>query len=183
MRIVISGTHASGKSTLISDFAVRHPEFIVLPDPFNLLNETLDSPSAAMFAAQLRIAADRLRPDEPAASIIAERGPLDFLAYLLALDDLTGSSSSRELLERAAAITTEALRNVDVVVVLPLASEDQIVVGSEEHPALRDAMNHVLLDLIDDFDLVGDHAKIVEIVGDRTERLSALELLVLEPRG
>ena len=32
MRIVVSGTHASGKSTLISDFALRHPEFTVLPD-------------------------------------------------------------------------------------------------------------------------------------------------------
>ena len=36
MRIVISGTHASGKSTLIADFASRRPEFEVFPDPYEL---------------------------------------------------------------------------------------------------------------------------------------------------
>ena len=41
MRIVVSGTHASGKSTLISDFALRHPEFVVLPDPFEALDDAL----------------------------------------------------------------------------------------------------------------------------------------------
>ncbi|MFC4138171.1 MULTISPECIES: hypothetical protein [unclassified Microbacterium] len=34
MRIVVSGTHASGKSTLIDAFAAEHPEYRVLPDPF-----------------------------------------------------------------------------------------------------------------------------------------------------
>ena len=31
MRIVVSGTHASGKSTLIADFCATHPEFAHLP--------------------------------------------------------------------------------------------------------------------------------------------------------
>ncbi|WP_417555848.1 hypothetical protein [Microbacterium sp.] len=50
MRIVVSGTHASGKSTLISDFALRHPGFTVLPDPFELLDEASDAPGAAMLS-------------------------------------------------------------------------------------------------------------------------------------
>lgn len=84
VRIVVSGTHASGKSTLISDFASRHPEFTVLPDPFELVDED-DAVGAALFAAQLRIAADRLTDEPGRTHVIAERGPLDFLAYLLAL--------------------------------------------------------------------------------------------------
>ena len=62
MRIVVSGTHASGKSTLISDFVQRHPEYEVLPDPFELMDESWDAPSAALFAAQLSVAAARLAP-------------------------------------------------------------------------------------------------------------------------
>jgi len=183
MRIVVSGTHASGKSTLISDFALRHPEFAVLPDPFELVDEAWDSPTAASFAAQLRISATRLDPDGSAEHLIAERGPLDFLAYLLALDDLTGGSSSPEFLERSTAITREALEHVDLLVVLPLTATDEIVADVDEHLALREAMNDVLVDLIDDSDVVGERARVVEITGDRNERLAALEALTTGQTG
>lgn len=178
MRIVVSGTHASGKSTLVSDFAVRHPEFTVLPDPFELIGEESDAPSAAMFAAQLRVAARRLRPGEAPAILIAERGPIDFLAYLLALDELTGSLGSPDLIERAFALTREGLRQVDVLVVLPLTGADQITPGDDEYLELRAAMNDALLDLIDDPDLIAATTTVVEITGAPDERLAALEAVV-----
>lgn len=175
MRIVVSGTHASGKSTLISDFALRHREFTVLPDPFELVDESWDSPGAALFAAQLRISARRLDPREAAGGLIAERGPIDFLAYLSALDEITGASTPRELLERFRAITRDAFDHVDLLVVLPLTASDAIVPGADEHVELREAMNDALLELIDDPDVVGDRVRIVEITGDRDRRLAALE--------
>jgi hypothetical protein len=179
MRIVISGTHASGKSTLVSDFALRHPEFAVLPDPFDLVDELWDSPNASSFATQLRISADRLDPREWPGNLIAERGPIDFLAYLLALEELTGPSSSRQLLERSTEITREALIHVDLLVVLPLTATDPIEVGIDEHPELRDTMNDILLDLIGDSDLIGQGLKVAEITGDRDRRLAALEALAI----
>lgn len=179
MRIVVSGTHASGKSTLIADFALRHPEFAVLPDPFELVDEMWDSPNAASFAAQLRISADRLDPLESPENLIAERGPIDFLAYLLALEELTGASDSRQLLERATEITREALRHVDLLVVLPLTAIDPIEAGIDEHLELRDTMNGILLDLLDDSDLIGRRTRVAEITGDRDRRLSALEALAI----
>lgn len=180
MRIVVSGTHASGKSTLISDFALRHPSFTVLPDPFELIDEAWDQPSAAMFAAQLRLAAQRLDPDEVTGDVIAERGPLDFLAYLLALDELAGAAVSAELLERSTSITAEALRHVDLLVVLPLDPADPIDVGADEDPALRSAMNDVLLELVDEPDLIGSRLTVAELVGHPSERLRRLEALVSE---
>ena len=39
MRIVVSGTHASGKSTLIADFLGLYPGVDHLPDPFEVLGE------------------------------------------------------------------------------------------------------------------------------------------------
>ncbi|MGK3952011.1 hypothetical protein ACLKM7_06750 [Microbacterium sp. I2] len=183
MRIVVSGTHASGKSTLVSDFALRHPGFTVLPDPFDLVDETWDRPNAALFAAQLRISADRLDPDESAENLVAERGPIDFLAYLVALDGLARASGSRELLERSTEITREALEHVDVLVILPLTEIDGIQPGIDEHLELRDAMNEVLLDLIGDIDVIGDHVKVVEITGDRRQRLGALEAVAVGATG
>jgi len=183
MRIVVSGTHASGKSTLVSDFALRNPEFAVLPDPFDLMDESRDAPSAASFAAQLRVSAARLHPGEAAENLIAERGPVDFLAYLLALDDVTGTSISRELWERATSMTRDALEHIDLLVVLPLTTRDDMAPGADEHLALRDAMDHVLLDLIVDPEVVGESLKVVEITGDRSHRLDALEAFAIDPTG
>jgi hypothetical protein len=183
MRIVVSGTHASGKSTLISDFALGHPEFTVLPDPFDLLDETWDRPGAAMFAAQLRLAADRLGAGEVEGHMIAERGPLDFLAYLLAFEDRTGDAVPRALLERSAVLTAEALRHVDLLVVLPLAATDAIVPGDDEDLELRSAMNDALLELITDSDLIGEGLEVAEVGGDRRERLRILEALAMRRLG
>ncbi|GAA1916160.1 hypothetical protein GCM10009775_05810 [Microbacterium aoyamense] len=179
MRIVVSGTHASGKSTLVSDFARRHPDFTVLPDPFELIDESWDAPSAASFAAQLRLSAVRLDPREAPDELIAERGPLDFLAYLAALEATSVDAGSRELWERSVRVTAEALANVDLIVVLPLNAVDGIAAGADEDEALRGAMNDALLDLIDDPDLVGDSTQVVEITGDRMQRLARLEAVSL----
>jgi hypothetical protein len=178
MHIVVSGTHASGKSTLTSDFALRHPEFTVLPDPFELIDEADDSPGAAMFATQLRIAAQRLNDLEPGDDVIAERGPIDFLAYLLALGDLTGTPVGDDVLRRAVGLTAEAMRTVDLLIVLPLSAHDGIHVGDDEHLELRAAMDGVLRELVEDPDVVGEDIVAAEIVGDPGDRLAQLEVLV-----
>ncbi|UNK70906.1 hypothetical protein [Microbacterium sp. H1-D42] len=177
MRIVVSGTHASGKSTLISDFAFRHPQFAVLGDPFDSTDERSDQPSAALFAAQLALAADRLA-EEDVRDLIAERGPLDFLAYLLALAEITGGDLAVGFIEQATAVTAQSLRSVDLLVVLPLSASDLIPLGDDEHLELRRAMNDVLLDLLDDPEVVPPELEVIEITGDPGARLAALERYV-----
>lgn len=179
MRIVVSGTHASGKSTLVSDFAVRHPEFVVLSDPFELVDEAWDSPNAALFATQLRLAAARLHPNQTAGQLVSERGPIDFLAYLLALDELNRATSSRELIQRSIEISREAMQYVDLLVVLPLVEGAEILAPVDEDLPLREMMNDVLLDLVADDEIVGAKANVVEIGGDRNQRLAVLETLTI----
>lgn len=178
MKIVVSGTHASGKSTLIADFALRHPEFTVLGELFDLVEDAGDAPSGAMFAAQLRLSADRLLDESDDGHVIAERGPLDFLAYLVAGAELADADLDVAFLEQANTRTAAALQTVDVLVILPLTPSDAIHVGADEDLELRTAMNAVLLELIDDPDLIGDHVTVAEITGDPSDRLAALEALV-----
>ncbi|WP_053387564.1 hypothetical protein [Leucobacter japonicus] len=182
MRIVVSGTHASGKSTLIADFALRHPEYTVLPDPFDLIDEMWDTPSSVSFAAQLRVSADRLMPVDRPENLIAERGPIDFLAYLLSIDELAGGSVSRQLLIRSTELTREALNHVDLLVALPLTSSDPIAPGIEEFPELQGTMNDMLLDLLGDPKLIGPSTKVAEITGPPDRRLSTLESLASHAR-
>ncbi|SFS03762.1 AAA domain-containing protein [Microbacterium sp. cf046] len=183
MRIVVSGTHGSGKSTLIGDFAVRHREFAVLADPFELMDAAAEEPDAGMFFAQLRSSAARLLELSDEEAVIAERGPLDFLAYLDALDALRRPTRAPGLVRRGASLTAEAMARVDLVVLLPLTPSAGIELSADEDLELRDAMNDALLELADDPDLVGN-AAVVEITGDAEHRLEQLEATIarLTPR-
>lgn len=174
MLVVISGTHASGKSTLISEFAALHPDFEVLPDPYELLDEADVAPGADSFFAQLQLSAARLSEPAPGASTIAERGPLDFLAYLDALISLRRPTRSPTLFRNGLAIAAAAMTRVDLLVLLPLTEADRIEVPADEDPELRDAMNDALLELADDPDLIGN-GTVVEITGSPSHRLAQLE--------
>ncbi|MEV8272274.1 AAA family ATPase [Microbacterium sp. NPDC077184] len=179
MRIVVSGTHASGKSTLIADVAAALPSYAVLPDPFELLDERFDQPGPAMFLQQLRLTAERLL-DDPPADLIAERGPLDFLAYLAALDELGRGTASGDALDRARVLTERALHRVDLLVILPLTASDGIRAGEDEDLELREATDAALLDLVDEAELIPRTARVVEITGDRATRAAALRAAITE---
>lgn len=178
MRIAVSGTHASGKSTLISDFVGTHPEYAALPDPFELIDESDDAPNRQSFLTQLQASAERLSGDESPPDYIAERCPLDFLAYLAALELLDGQILRDDVAARAEAISAAALCQLDVLVILPLNSADAIWVPEEENRPLREAMNEALLELSDDPDRVGDRPRVVELTGNRERRLAQLETTI-----
>lgn len=171
MRIVISGTHASGKSTLGADLGVVLRGCVVLGDPYDLLDESTAGADAPSFEAQLLLSAERLLEELDRPVVVAERGPLDFVAYLDALGRLGRPTCSPERREALVALVGAAMQRVDLVVVLPL--DGTIDVPSDEDPSLREAMDDVLLELLDDPDLIGS-ARVVEVVGDADERLAAV---------
>lgn len=171
MRIVVSGTHASGKSTLISDFRAVRAQYVVLPDPFEDLD--LDDPASEhSFAVQLRVTAARLRESAAASAVICERGPLDFLAYLTALEEL--GRSDGVLLARAAEIVEASMAAIDLVAIVPLDGSRPIHVTGDEDPALRVAMDEALVGLVDDLERAGSVPHVVTIVGSPEERLRLL---------
>lgn len=172
MKVVVSGTHGSGKSTLIGDFALANRDWIVLSDVFEDIDSAGEVPSASLFLDQLQLSAERLHEpsDQP---VIAERGPLDFLAYLYALGDLGRTTLSRDRFDQARELTTQAMARIDLLVVLPLNEVDQIHIPEDEDLELRTAMDLALLELVDDSEVVGQ-TRVVEIVGDPTSRRAQL---------
>lgn len=171
MRIVVSGTHASGKSTLVSDLLMRLSGYVALPDPFELVD--VDEPASAhSFVEQLAVSAERLAQLGPDTDVVAERGPVDFLAYLEALRDLGRRSVAPELLGTLRATAAEAMAHVDLLVVLPLDPGSEIWVPEEEDPDLRDAMDRQLLDLCVDEEVVGDVGRVLEVSGPPVRRVA-----------
>lgn len=67
MRIAVSGSHCSGKTTLIDEFLRAHPGFAHEPEPYTILvedygeEEFSSEPCAEDFYRQLEFNLDRLR--------------------------------------------------------------------------------------------------------------------------
>jgi len=160
MRIAVAGTHASGKSTLIADFLAAHPEFAHEPEPYEWLDDASAEPDAEDFYRQLELSVSRLRAYGSGAHVIAERSPLDFVAYILALGD-------RGLADAARTLAAQGMGHVDLLVV---TSPDGIHVPDDENPELREAMHEHLLELVADADV-----RVIELHGPPHRRLAEVE--------
>ncbi|HEX6099768.1 MAG TPA: hypothetical protein VF432_25870 [Thermoanaerobaculia bacterium] len=178
MRIAVSGTHCSGKSTLIDDFLAAHREYLHEPEPYEWLEEAAEEPGIDDFYRQLEISVERLQGHVPGANVIAERSPVDFLAYILALADLGRAGRDCEIAGSAAELAAQGMAHLDLLVVLPLNDRDGIAAPESEDLELRDAMNERLLDLIttDPYSLfVSGRPRVVEVHGTREERMRLVE--------
>ena len=167
MRIAVSGTHCSGKTTLVEDFLQHHPEYLHEPEPYEWLTEASAELTAAEVWQQLEISVQRLSTHAPGSHVIAERSPLDFLAYLEALHSL-GREDTSDMLVFARELARRGLDHVDLLVILPL--NDDIEAPEDEDSELREAMNRSLLEIVEDAGV-----RCVEIAGTPRERLTALE--------
>jgi len=180
VKIAVSGTHCSGKSTLIADFLEVNPAFIHEPEPYEWLQEMYgetfsDRPTADDFYRQLEVCVERLHSHESNADVIAERSPVDFVAYLLALGDLGHESFA---LDDAIALARRGTARLDCIAFLPMAKG--IVAPESEDLALRESTNDRLIELFadDEFDLLGNRVRVVEIRGTPAQRLRALQACI-----
>ena len=164
MRIAVSGTHRVGKSTLIDEFLRVHPEFAHEPEPYTVLVEDFGEefsaePSMDDFARQLEFNIDRLQQRPREERVIFERCPIDFLAYISALD----SQAVQTLLGPA----LQAMHSLDLLVYLPL---DETATTDAEFPKLRSAVDRRIREMISDNDY-----PLLEATGSTAERLRMIE--------
>lgn len=173
MRIAVSGTHCTGKSTLIDEFLRAHSDFAHEPEPYAVLADELGEefsadPCVEDFLRQLEFNIERLKHYSRDQHVIFERCPIDFLAYLHTLD-------SRSV-ETVLGPISEALQNLDLIVYLPL--DEMIKATDEEFPKLRKAVDRRLGAIYreDEFEIVGaTDVAIVEACGSTPQRLLIVE--------
>ena len=178
MRIAVSGSHCTGKSTLVADFLRVHPEFIHEPEPYTLLVEEFGEefsaePCAEDFLRQLEFNIDRLKQHERDARVIYERCPIDFLAYIECVSlpyPLPRGGDKNQV------HALEAIQSLDLIVYLPI--DDTIEVSDEEFPKLRKAVDRRLSKIYreDEFGVVSStNLLIVEATGSAAQRLHLVE--------
>ena len=169
MRIAVSGTHCTGKSTLIDEFLRVHPDFVHEPEPYTVLVEEFGEefsaePHVDDFVRQLEFNIDRLKHHERGERVIFERCPIDFLAYIECVSPTTSVVSQVQ----------EGMQNLDLIVYLPI---DNTI--DAEFPKLRKAVDRRLSAIYNEDDLgiiSTTNLVVVEATGPIEKRLRTLEM-------
>jgi hypothetical protein len=154
VRIAVSGTHVTGKSSLVAALGARMPNHVTVPEPYELLAargyEFEDPPSIEDFVVQLKRSLATLRRGSP--NLIVDRCPLDFVAYIFA-----SRGAERFDVERWRAPIAAAMASLDLVVAVRIDPAHDPV-GAIDDAAFRRAVDAELRDLVDgdSLDVCGD---------------------------
>ena len=147
MRVGISGTHGTGKTTLAGALCARLPGHVTADEPYYLLEEQGHAfgfpPSLEDYRALLARSVRSLTSPPLLPGVVFDRTPLDYLAYMSA----TGADP---LDEAGAAELRPAFASLDLLVITPITPETERILPTAEMPGLRAEMNDALLDLIYD---------------------------------
>lgn len=167
MRIAISGTHHSGKSTLVEELSSVLPGYLTVEEPYYLLAEEgyefAEMPSVEDFELQLERSIECLNESEP--NVIFDRCPIDMLVYLL-----THSDAEAFDLEKWLPRVQAAIERLDLIVFLPVEARDRIAVPPSEDAGFRldvdQKLKEILLDDSLDLDM-----NVLEVTGPLHERV------------
>src|SRR5262245_22791591 len=157
VRVAFAGAHRTGKTTLIEAVHARLPAYDVIEEPYRLLEddgyELSDPPTPDDFERQLRRSIATI--DESGRNTLFDRCPMDFVAYLQAIEaDFDVDEEVRASMEA-----------LDLIVLVPIESPDRIAVAAHEDRRLRRRVDDLLRTLLDGTDLV-------EVEGTVDERVA-----------
>ena len=159
MRVAVSGSHSTGKSTLIVAFAAKRPQYAYEPEAYEVLADDIallpsEGPDPEGLAALLEYTVSVLAKHRHGASVIFERSPVDYLAYAAATRSITASERA-ELMRAYIPAVRDSLSNLDLIVLLPVSSKGHIASRPGENERFRrrvdDELRRALID--DDYDL------------------------------
>lgn len=166
MRVAFSGTHRTGKTTLLAAVAERLPAYEVLEEPYRVLEEEghdfSDPPSVEDFELQLRHALATLA--EPRRDALFDRCPLDLVAYLQAIDP--DFELEPWLDDLRAGVET-----LDLIVVVSIEVPDRIAVPAHEDRGLRQRVDELVRTLVLD-DPAGIGVATLEVAGSLADRVT-----------
>jgi hypothetical protein len=172
MRVGISGTHGTGKTTLAQALCARLPGHVAADEPYYLLEEQGYEfgfpPSLEDYRALLGCSVRSLTSPPLLPRVVFDRTPLDYLAYMAA----TGADPSEQA---GAAALRPAFASLDLLVITLITPETERVLPAAEMPGLRAEMNDALLELVydDPLNAWGD-VPILELSGALDGRLDAV---------
>jgi hypothetical protein len=172
MRVAVSGSHSTGKSTLIAAFVERRPEYVYEPEAYETLADDIEltsseGPTPEGLQALLEYALTAVAMYAPGARVIFERSPADYLAYAAASRSTWPPAAITTFLKKQIPGVRASLSHLDLIVLLPVSSAGPITGRPGENERFRgrvdDSLRRALID--DDYALLGeqDTPRVVEL--------------------
>jgi hypothetical protein len=172
MRVGISGTHGTGKTTLAQALCAHLSGHMAAEEPYDVLEEAGYEfgfpPSLEDYRALLDCSVRSLSAPPLLPKVVFDRTPLDYLAYLAA----TGAGPSDQA---DAVLLRLACSSLDLLVITPITAETEQILPAADLPALRVQVNEMLLELVYDDPLdLWDGIPVLELTGPLDGRLNAV---------
>src|SRR6267154_4682366 len=124
MRVGISGTHGTGKTTLAGGLCARLPGHVIADEPYYLLEEEGYEfgfpPSLEDYRALLARSVQSLSSPPLLPAVIFDRTPLDYLVYMAAI----GADPADEV---GAAALRSSFASLDLLVITVITPETEQV--------------------------------------------------------
>jgi len=170
MRIAVSGSHRTGKSTLLADLAEQLPGYATIAEPYEILEEE------GYEFAQPPALEDYLRQRQRSIELLAERRedalfercPLDFVAYALCSPD-GASFEADDYVD----LIRPAVESLSLVVFVPVEEPDRIVLAASEDDELRRAVDEKMREIVVE-DILGLDLEVLEVSGTRARRAATV---------
>jgi hypothetical protein len=182
MRVAVSGSHGTGKSTLIAAFLAARPEYVHEPEAYEELADDIallgsEGPDVEGLTALLVHTVAAVGRHGPGATVIFERSPVDYLAYAIATRSIA-RTDREEFTQSYVPMVRGAVRSLDLIALLPVSAGGRAELRPHEDGRFRqrvdEELRRVLID--DDYDLFGgDPApRVVELSASPDRQLSDL---------
>jgi predicted ATPase len=179
MRVAFTGTHRTGKTTLLEAVHARLPAYDRVEEPYRWLedegHEFSDPPSTEDFERQLRRSLALIAEFGAGSSgrTLFDRCPLDLVAYLQALDD------DFVVVDWLDELQTSMAR-IDLVVLVPIETPDRVALPYHEDRRLRRRVDRRLQTLLLD-DPHGFGTRVLEVAGPLDDRVTQVMRALASP--
>jgi predicted ATPase len=179
MRIAISGSHRTGKTTLLSLLSELLPSYATVDEPYHAMEEEghefSHPPSIEDFEAQLERSIGDL--EDEGGDVLFDRSPIDFLAYLAVHED----ADTFDLDEWLPRVRT-AVETLDLVVFVPVEASERITLSaSDRRDETRIPVDEKLREMLID-DSLELELDVLEVEGDPETRVRAVMRRIRNPR-
>lgn len=162
MKIAIAGAHRVGKTTLAEKLSEYYSDYELRPEPYYELEELghvfSETPNVDDFTEQLEYSIKQISTSED--NVIFDRCPVDLLAYIQATSESEDMESFYDRVQNV-------MKEIDLLVFVPIENPDLIFCPESELSELRHQVNEILNEWIWDFDV-----ETIEVTGTLSTRMN-----------
>ena len=195
MRIAISGTACQGKTTLVKDFLDQWPSYKTPTKTYRdiIRDNNLEHSSKTNKDTQRKILDFMIEEQQKYRSndnVIFDRCPLDNLVYSMWACEQPDSDIDEDFVKSCMPLVRESFRNLDIIFFVPITKVAPIGIVED---GIRDTKQEVIEEVDHIFKavhrdhehnpktnifIVDDKPAIIEVFGNRRERIEILKLYI-----